>query len=303
MLIPSPNFVNPLSTPDFDKLISRLLIVYVVAGSNLTHRYVGWLLLTPLYLVGAFSGRILGLVVTALFIVGAVLEFGKIAKLPKSFRIAMVLLAIWSVITAGYFTGSFYSLPLVYFIVLTPLAIRLNDAQKSFMAFAFGMYGSIWLSFSLCHVILLSEFTNSLGHTRILLFLVVFAVACADVGGYIFGKTFEKYNILTHYKVAPNLSPNKTYIGVVGYIAGAGLAIWLLYFGLQQYMSPWLWALVAVIIGVFAFVGGLTHSLFKRYFGVKDSGTLIPGHGGIIDRIDSVARVVVILYYFLRIAI
>ncbi len=316
----SPDFVNPFMTPLFGQLLVRLLLVYGIAGllilciyrrtswehfkqSNLVQRYVGWLLLTPVYLVGVFSGRIPGLLIAGLFMVGAVLEFAKIAKLPTSFRLAMVGLSVWSVLTASYFTDYFYSLPLVYFIVLTPLAIRLNDPQKSFSSFAFAMYGSIWLSFSLSHIVLLSEFNNSLDQSRILLFLVVFAVACADIGGYVLGKWFHKLRLLDNYKVARQLSPNKTYVGALGYIIGAGLAIWLLYFGLHQYMSVWLWALTAVIIGIFSFVGGLTHSLFKRYFGVKDSGTLIPGHGGVIDRLDSMARVVVILYYFLRVAI
>ncbi len=136
----------------------------------------------------SFSGRIPGLILTGVFVVAAVLEYAKIAGLPKSFRLAMPLLAIWSVITASYFTDYFYSLPLLYFIVLTPLAIRLNDPRRSFESFAFSMYGSIWLSFSLSHIVLLSEFNNSLDSSRILLFLVLFAVACADIGGYIFGK-------------------------------------------------------------------------------------------------------------------
>jgi phosphatidate cytidylyltransferase len=316
----SPDFLNPFQSPLFNPLLGRLLLVYAIAGllitavtwgkswkeiqqSNLFQRYIGWLLLTPLYLVGVFSGRIPGLVIAALFIIGAVLEYGKIAGLQWSYRIWMALLAIWSVITASYFTEYYYALPLVYFLVFTGLAIRQNDAKASFSSAANAIYGSIWLIFSLGHIILLAHLNNSLDDTHILLFLVLFAVACADIGGYIFGKLFHKLRILDNYKVAEELSPNKTYIGTLGYIIGAGFAIWLLYFGLEQYLSPWLWAVVAVIIGVFSFVGGLTHSYFKRHFGVKDSGQLIPGHGGVIDRVDSIARVVVILYYFLLLAI
>ena len=319
-MLASPDFVNPFSTPLFNALLGRLLIFYAIAGflilaltyrkglahlrnSNLGLRYIGWLLLTPLYLVGVFCGRIPGIAITMLFVVGAVLEYSKIAKLPTSFRVGMVIAALWSVITAAYFTAYFYSLPLVYFLIFTALAIRQNNVKTSFSSASHAIYGSIWLGFSLSHIVLLSEFNNSLDHSRILPFLVLFAVACADIGGYVFGKLFHKLGILDKYKVAKQLSPNKTYVGTLGYIIGAGLAIWVLYFGLHQYLSPVLWGIVAVIIGVFAFVGGLTHSFFKRYFNVKDSGTLIPGHGGVIDRVDSIARVVVILYYFLRLAI
>lgn len=316
----TPDFINPFHSPLFSPLLGRLLIVYAVAGlvialvswnkpwheavrSNLVQRYIGWLILTPIYLIGVFSGRISGLIIASLLIIGAVMEFGKIAGLKASYRVSMVLLAVWSIITASYFTKYYYTLPLLYFLVYTGLAIRQNDAKASFTSAAFAMYGSIWLIFSLGHIVLLAHLNDSLDNTHILLFLVLFAVACADIGGYIFGKLFHKLRFLDNYKVAAALSPNKTYIGTLGYIIGAGFAIWLLYFGLRPYLSPWLWVLAAVVIGVFSFVGGLTHSFFKRYFNVKDSGQLIPGHGGVIDRLDSVARVVVILYYFLLLAI
>lgn len=316
----SPNFLNPFKTPLFNPLIGRLLLVYAIAGiliiilsrgkpweklkqTNLYQRYIGWLLLTPFYLIGVFCGRIPGLVIAALFIIGAVIEYCKIAKLSSTYRFWMIVLAIWSVITASYFAGYYYSLPLVYFLVFSTLAIRQNDAEKSFTSTANAIYGCIWLVFSLGHIVLLAHFNNSLDNTHILLFLVLFAVACADIGGYVFGKLFHKLHWLDNYKVAPKLSPNKTYVGTLGYIIGAGLAIWLLHFGLATYLSPWMWAAVAVLIGVFSFVGGLTHSYFKRHFDVKDSGQLIPGHGGVIDRVDSIARVVVILYYFLRLTI
>lgn len=318
--MPNPDFFNPFATPLFGPLVSRLVIVYAVAGiliavastgkpwaqikkSNLYLRYIGWLILTPLYLIGVFSGRIPGLIMASVFIIGAVLEYAKIAKLKNNYRVWMVVLTIYSVITASYFAKYYYSLPLVYFLVFTALAIRQNDPIESFRSTAYAIYGCIWLIFSLGHIVLLAHLNNRFDNTHILLFLVLFAVACADVGGYVFGKLFYKLGILNNYKVADKLSPNKTYIGTIGYIIGAGLAIWLLYFGLTPYLSAAMWSVVAVIIGVFAFVGGLTHSLFKRHFGVKDSGQLIPGHGGVIDRMDSMARVVVILYYFLLVTV
>ena len=311
----SSQFNNPFTNPDISPILWRLAILYglavlallivkkgnlkAVRQSNAGQRIIGWLILTPLYFIGTFAGGIPGLLILFIFICGAVLEYARIARLDGKFRMALVLLSIISLLISGFWPKLFYSLPLIYFLVITPLAIRLNKPDKSFEQAAFSMYGAIWLIFSLCHLVLLTRLSLHFDHTHALTFLVIFAVALADIGGYIFGKLFHKLNILDSYKVADQLSPNKTYIGTLGYIIGALAGIELFRFAVGSYMSMTAWLAVAIIIGVFSFVGGLTHSYFKRYFGVKDSGHVIPGHGGIMDRVDSISRVGVILYYFL----
>jgi len=312
----APHLTNPLAN---QVAVSMLLVLFVMYGlaiiavlilnhgnvrkilaSNIGQRIIGWLILTPIYFIGTFAGGIPGLLVLLLFVCGAVSEYAHIARLETRFRNALFLLGVVSLVIAGFFPNLFYSLPLIYFLVITPLAIRLNKPDASFMQAAISMYGAIWLIFSLCHLVLLTRLsTTHFDNTHALTFLVIFAVALADIGGYVFGKLFHKLNLLDTYKVADKLSPNKTYVGTLGYIIGAAIGIWLFYFAVGHYMTHLQWALVAIIIGVFSFIGGLTHSYFKRYFGVKDSGHVIPGHGGIMDRIDSISRVGVILYYFL----
>jgi len=315
----SPHFLNPFDNPIVPAVLWRLAILYGIAivlvlivkrgsikailSSNVGQRIIGWLILTPLYFLGTFAGGIPGLLVLGLFTVGAVLEYSRIAGLGASFRNALILLSFISLLVAGFFPHIFYSLPLIYFLVITPLAIRLNKPHESFAKAAFALYGAIWLIFSLCHLVLLTRLSLWFDSSHALTFLVIFAVALADIGGYVFGKLFHRLNIFDGYKVAANLSPNKTYIGTLGYVIGAAIGIWLFYFAVSSYMSYLEWLFVAIIIGVFSFIGGLTHSYFKRYFGVKDSGHIIPGHGGIMDRIDSISRVGVILYYFLSVFI
>jgi phosphatidate cytidylyltransferase len=313
---PVPHFVNPFANQVALSSLLRLAMIYGAAilaalflfrgsikrilASNVGQRIVGWLLLTPLYFVGTFAGGIPGLLVLLLFLYGAISEYAHIAKLDNRFRNALLLLSVTSVFIAGFTPSLFYALPLIYFLVITPLAIRLNKPEASFLQAAIAMYGAIWLIFSLCHLVLLTRLsTTHFDNTHALTFVVIFAVALADIGGYVFGKLFHRLNILDSYKVADKLSPNKTYIGTLGYVIGAAAGIWLFYSAVGHYMTNLQWAFVAVIIGVFSFIGGLTHSYFKRYFGVKDSGHIIPGHGGVMDRIDSISRVGVILYYFL----
>jgi phosphatidate cytidylyltransferase len=111
-----------------------------------------------------------------------------------------------------------------------------------------------------------------------LLFLLVWA---ADIGAYFAGRAFGRH------KLAPNISPGKTIEGALGgfllSMAMLALAPWVF-----QGPLPWLWLmLLAVLVVIASIVGDLTESLFKRLRGIKDSGTLLPGHGGVLDRVDS----------------
>ncbi|PJK11226.1 phosphatidate cytidylyltransferase [Lysobacteraceae bacterium NML08-0793] len=105
----------------------------------------------------------------------------------------------------------------------------------------------------------------------------------ADSGAYFAGRRFGKR------KLAPVISPNKTVEGLIGglltaVLAGVGLGLLA---GATQEQLPWL-AIAALLTALASVVGDLFESLLKRQAGVKDSGTLIPGHGGVLDRIDSV---------------
>jgi phosphatidate cytidylyltransferase len=112
-----------------------------------------------------------------------------------------------------------------------------------------------------------------------LLFLLLLVVA-ADVGAYFAGRSFGRH------KLAPKVSPGKTWEGVGGGIVAAGLmaAIGTTVFAVDigAFMA------VCTVVVVASIVGDLTESLFKRHAGLKDSGSLLPGHGGVLDRVDSV---------------
>jgi phosphatidate cytidylyltransferase len=113
----------------------------------------------------------------------------------------------------------------------------------------------------------------------VLLFLLLLVVA-ADVGAYFSGRKFGRN------KLAPKVSPGKTWEGVFGGLFGAALvaAVGVSWFGVPAVPFVAL-SLIAVIASI---VGDLTESLFKRHAGIKDSGSLLPGHGGVLDRVDSV---------------
>ena len=117
-----------------------------------------------------------------------------------------------------------------------------------------------------------------------LLLLVVALVALADIGAYFTGKAFGSN------KLAPNVSPGKTWEGVLGgLLANLILAVLLLQF-VEFRIAPWPWVLLLIMVpAAMSVVGDLLESMLKRYRGIKDSGNILPGHGGILDRIDGLA--------------
>lgn len=118
----------------------------------------------------------------------------------------------------------------------------------------------------------------------------------SDTAAYVFGSLFGKH------KLAPNISPGKTWEGFLcSCVFTVGLAIGLSYIPLFRQWAEipvsW-WIVFALIIQVFGLLGDLTESLFKRKAGVKDSGNIIPGHGGVLDRVDSILFAAIPAYLF-----
>ena len=117
-------------------------------------------------------------------------------------------------------------------------------------------------------------------HAPQLVLLLVLLVVAADVGAYFGGRKFGRH------KLAPAVSPGKTWEGVAGGMVAAILMAAAGIFWLKLTPLPF-FALSALVV-VASIVGDLTESMFKRHAGLKDSGSLLPGHGGVLDRVDSV---------------
>ncbi len=115
-----------------------------------------------------------------------------------------------------------------------------------------------------------------------------------DTGAYLAGRSFGRR------KLFERISPNKTWEGFVG---GVIFAL-LIAINLAQYfdgLTRWQWAVVALIIGVFGTLGDLVESMLKRSLGVKDSGHILPGHGGVMDRFDGLLLAAPFVFLFLLI--
>lgn len=136
-----------------------------------------------------------------------------------------------------------------------------------------------------------------------LVVFLLFVVWAGDSVALYTGRTFGKH------KLAPSISPNKTWEGTVGSVVGSVLVAWGLV-ALSDTLAGWnsaflsfsdgslsYWLGLAVVVNIAAQVGDLAESALKRSAGVKDSGTLLPGHGGILDRIDALLLAAPVLWY------
>ena len=173
--------------------------------------------------------------------------------------------------------------------------IKVIDAAISVMM-------TVYVSFALSSIVLLRDMAAEGGARGSLggnLYLLCFLFAwIPDIGGYFFGRFFGKR------KLIPDVSPKKTVAGFVGGILSAVVvsAIYGLIIGVKGVTPYLVLAVMAAFCAVVSVCGDLLASLVKRHYGIKDYGFLFPGHGGVMDRFDSVIAVAPFLYILCYIA-
>lgn len=195
------------------------------------------------------------------------------------------------------------------FALLCLLGVVFELAKKSTTKVTFfnnWIFRAAYPGLLLSHIILIRELDLSGGHnllesinlTEPGLFLLILILLCTftnDTAAYVVGK------LIGSNKIAPTISPGKTVEGTIGgVLASCGMAVLVNYcFGaVIEHVWVIIWGL---FIGLMAFLGDLFESKLKRQAGVKDSGNIIPGHGGILDRIDGLLFTIPSSYYFLLI--
>lgn len=184
----------------------------------------------------------------------------------------------------GIWSTTFLMLLLIVYVVKFPT----YDASQMMRSFFAVMYGPFLFSY----VYRIRELENGV----YLVFLVLICSALNDTFAYFVGSAIGKH------KLAPMLSPKKSIegsiAGILGAALGGGLYGW--YLGINVYHSDRMWWILAIICGlssIIAQIGDLAASGIKRNYNIKDYGKLIPGHGGIMDRVDSIIVTAPIVYY------
>jgi len=260
-----------------------------------------------LYIIFLIGGLLYLLFFLILILVGQI-EYQKLLEsknLPHEKILGIVsslLMGVSAYLGYYYFTFCFTALILLILV----LDLRKGDFSQTVTNIGATLFGVIYLGWLLSHAILLRNIgqneniraysENNQGLGDLGFFLVVFAVACTflnDTGAYYTGTLIGKH------KLAPKISPGKTIEGTVGGIVVciiAGLIVNFL-FG-YPLSSDWTIAF-ALLVGITAVLGDLVESSIKRGAGMKDSGDIVPGHGGVLDRFDSLIFVFPVSYYFI----
>ncbi len=276
--------------------------------SNPIQRLLTAIIAIPILYIIFLLGGLLYLVFFLVLILVGQIEYQKLLEsknLPNEEILGIVsslLMGVSAYLGYYYFTFCFTALVLLILI----LDLRKGDFSQTVTNIGATLFGVIYLGWLLSHAILLRNIgqneniraysENNQGLGDLGFFLVVFAVACTflnDTGAYYTGTLIGKH------KLAPKISPGKTIEGTVGGIVVcilAGLIVNFL-FG-YPLSSDWTIAF-ALLVGIAAILGDLVESSIKRGAGMKDSGDIVPGHGGVLDRFDSLIFVFPVSYYFI----
>ena len=157
--------------------------------------------------------------------------------------------------------------------------------------------GPLYVGLLLSHALMLREAGDSIYNGYHWLLYTLFTTFATDTGAYFVGRAFGKH------KLAPVISPGKTWEGAAGGLIWAvGISIALAAI-LDLSFPLWQQVLLGLLLGTVAQMGDLLESALKRRAGVKDASVLIPGHGGVLDRIDSVLVTIPVTYYILALII
>jgi phosphatidate cytidylyltransferase len=260
-----------------------------------------WWLMIGVFSIALILGRTAMLVFFGLVSFLALKEYLSVIPTRRADR--RVLLWAYLAIPLQYYWigaewyGMFVIFIPIYMFLLLPLPMLVIGETQGFLK-AIGTlhWGLMATVFSVSHaaflLVLPSDGNPVGGGPGLLLFLLILTEA-NDVAQYVWGK------MLGRHKVVPKVSPGKTWEGLVGGVATTA--------ALSALLAPWLTPLtlqhaliVGVLIGVAGFIGDITISALKRDLGIKDSGTMLPGHGGILDRLDSLTYTAPLFFHFVR---
>lgn len=175
----------------------------------------------------------------------------------------------------------------VFAVIGVCMLLIIFDKGHNILAPTYTMIGVLYIVFTFSHVFLIERFNHAYAW---LPFIIAYM---ADTGGFFGGMYFGRH------KLAPNLSPKKTVEGAIGGVLAAVLGA-LIFALIADRSHIVLNLLMGLFGGMISELGDLTASAFKRKMGIKDYSNLIPGHGGVLDRIDSVIFTAPFVYYVIR---
>lgn len=261
--------------------------------------YRSWLVMAPLILGCVFAGRVAVIVFTCLLAGWGLKEFARATGLYSDWwmtgaaYLGIVAVGVTSLVSQpqgqepghGWY-GLFIALPVYAVALILLIPILRNKVQGQLQYMSLAIVGFIYIGWMFGHLAFLANATNAYGY----LLYILFATELNDVAAFTCGILFGKRQFRS------NISPKKTWGGALGALAVALVLPWLLRFSFPHFGTTQL-ILTGLIVGIGGQLGDLAISVIKRDIGIKDMGAVIPGHGGILDRIDSLIYVAPLFFH------
>jgi phosphatidate cytidylyltransferase len=255
--------------------------------------YCSWLIMAPVGLAVVFAGRIPTIVGVTLLAIFAFKEFARASGLYRDWWMTGAVYAGIIVVGAaclmphprgqepgtGWY-GFFVAVPVFAIALILLIPIMRDRARGELQRMSLAIVGFVYIGWMFGHLGFLANATNAYGF----LCYIIFATELNDVAAFTFGKLFGRHPLRSQ------ISPNKTWEGALGAVTVSMILPWLLRFSFP-FFGPWQLILTGLIVGIGGQLGDLSISVIKRDIGTKDMGSTIPGHGGILDRIDSLIYV------------
>lgn len=252
-----------------------------------------------LLLIGSLYYQTGLVIVLAVFGILCLVEFSKLIKLNSIIQYVLFILlytAFWYVCLWSNLTKSneIIQILLVVTIFVNLLLIKDLFTENNIPLFESKRFilTTFYLTSGFIFLLLIANYKNSF--TPLLLLGAFILVWVNDSAAYLIGKNFGKQ------KLFPRVSPKKTVEGFLGGLFFACISSYFI-FTFTETLSSTSWLILAIIVSVMGTFGDLIESKFKRQAGVKDSGVIMPGHGGLLDRLDSLIFASPFIYLFLRI--
>jgi len=268
--------------------------------ANLDARVKAWWVMVAIFGVALATGGLGSVILFGLISFFALREFITLTPTRPGdhrtlFWVFFIVTPLQYYLVATHWYGLFAILIPVYAFILVPTRSALAGDSEHFLERTAKIQWALMVCvFCVSHVpaLLMLQIPGYAGQNAKLLLFFVLVVQISDVLQYVWGKLFGRH------KIAPVISPSKTVEGFLGGILSAtaiGAALW--------WATPFTWwqaALFSLLLTLMGFFGGLVMSAIKRDRGVKDYGTLIEGHGGVMDRIDSLCFAAPVFFHLVR---
>jgi len=246
-----------------------------------------------IYIIG-FGPRWLFHGILFLASVFGLIEFFDISssKCPAPVRYACILLTFCLFFFAS--RGDFFILPaVIFFWAVIPLSFFMfasgTSRADAVELSAKAVLAPVYVSLPLCLLVVIDRFPKG----NLWIFFLLAVIFCSDTGAFYFGKVFGKR------KLYPSVSPGKTWEGAVGGLLSSLVAAFLFFLFLPIAFFDVKILGLAAALSISGQIGDLAESMLKRQYGVKDSGKILPGHGGLLDRVDGLLFAVPVLYVYL----